>query len=173
MFTRRILFFLSVFLSVYQYGSAQEADFCDAVMAILRDAPNQFRNVHGSLKSSDASSSIFKSNIKVPGTINSRFVSSMGLFYEGALYQSSDKLAMEMAYGKYRAQLDGCLKPQGYNMSITNNFNVDSGDFKKAIFIQPFRDDMDIKKMPGHVTMEVDHNKETNVYTLIFYIFEH
>ena len=173
MFRSRIFFFTLIFLAGYNSVEAQSTDFCEAVTAILRDAPNQFRNVHGSLKESNSAASIFKTNIIVPGTINSRFVSSMGLFYEGAIFQTRDKNALRSVYEQYKARLDTCLSAQGFNMRTTNTFYAEIEEFKKVIYMVNFKPDDDIKKLPGHVTLEVDYNKERGAYTLSFYIFEH
>ena len=154
-------------------AQAQPEGFCEAVTAILRDAPNQFRNVHGGLKESNATASVFKSNIKVPGTLNSRFVSSMGLFYEGALFQNSDKEVITRGYDEYKEGLRHCLEAQGYHMTSVDNWVPQTRDFRKLIFTKTLSADADVKTMPGHVTMEVDYDKNRDLYTLSFYIFDH
>jgi len=154
-------------------ANGQPEGFCDAVNAILRDAPNQFRNVHGGMKESNATASVFKSNIKVPGTLNSRFVSSMGLFYEGALFQSSDKEVITRGYDEYKEGLRHCLEAQGYHMTSVDNWVPQTHDFRKLIFTKNLPADADVKTMPGHVTMEVDYDKTRDLYTLSFYIFDH
>ena len=82
----------------------------------MRDAPNKFRNTRGKLKDANANATIWNCEIKIPGTISSRFVASMGLFYEGAFLQTPNKDDLKAIYDKYKAKLDSCLIPLGYTL---------------------------------------------------------
>ena len=172
MFNKLILatvFFLAAFVQV---GRAQE-DFCEAVTAILRDAPNKFKNVRANLTQTSHGSEAYKSSIMVPGTITSRFVYSMGCFYEGALNQSKNLDHMKAAYDKYKGLLEKCLTPLGLNMRLNENFYPGLSEYKKVVFLPAYSKNTDFRKLKGHISMEVDFSKETGLYTLIFYIYEH
>ena len=152
---------------------AQSGDFCNAVNAIMHDGPNKFRNVRGNTISANANATIWSCGIKVPGTINSRFVASMGLFYEGAFLQTKDKDALRPVYNSCEAMLDSCLIPQGYSLSRTDNFYPGLGDYKKLVYISESQEDAMPLKPPPHVTLEVAYNKDAGDYTIVMYIFEH
>ncbi len=170
---KRILFLFSVALLASGATKAQDSDFCDAVKAIYWDAPNQFRNVHGNIFETSVGLSKFHSSIKVPGTINSRFVFAMGKFYEGALCQSKKLDEVKAAYNKYKAALNDCLTPEGLNMSLLDNFTPGLGELKKVAFMPPYSKDTDLKTLNGHIALEVDYNKSAKNYTLLLFIYEH
>ena len=172
MLLKPLLFCFVFLLAITGTVSAQD-DFCEAVTAILRDAPNQFRNVRTNVIQTSHASKIFKSGITVPGTISSRFVASMGNFYEGALAQSKTVAGIKDAYDNYKKQLSVCLDPQGLTISYGDNFYPGLEEYKKVVYMPPFNKDTSIKSLKGHVTMEVDYNKNSGLYTLLFYIYEH
>ena len=148
-------------------------DFCDAISVILRDAPNEFRNIRTNLTQTSVGMKIYKSGVIVPGTINSRFVYTMGNFYEGALAQSRDLAVIKVAYDQYKKKLEGCLKPKGLSMKFVDNFTPGLSAYKKVIYMPPVSKNTDLKAQKGHVSMEVDYNKNSGLYTLIFYIYQH
>ncbi len=155
----------------------QNDDFCKAVTAITNDAPNSFRNIKGA---PFRAKGMWESGIKVPGTIASRFVLTMGLYYEGAFFQTKDKTELMPAYEKYSAILKGCLLAHGYTVTAADNFYPGLGDFKKLIFMVDDKDEpVDPKANgkhalpPAHISMEVEYNKEVNKYTIVMFIFEH
>jgi len=41
------------------------------------------------------------------------------------------------------------------------------------VFMPEIKDDINIKKAPPHVTMEVTYSKQVGFYTIVVYIFEH
>ncbi len=172
MFLKRILLLLLITISqpvVY----AQQDDFCDAINAILRDAPNKFRNIRGNLVNAGSSATTWACGIKVPGTINSRFVYSMGLFYEGAFFQTKNKDEVKLVYEKYRGLLLDCFSPQGYILSVQDNFFPGMKEYKKLVFMPTVKDDTPPGAAPPHITMEATYSKQVGFYTVVMYIFEH
>ncbi|MFI5196057.1 MAG: hypothetical protein ACHQD8_03120 [Chitinophagales bacterium] len=152
---------------------SQQGDFCDAVTTIIRDAPNKFRNIKGKEIESNMNAIIWECGIKVPGTIGSRFVVSMGGFYEGAFFQTRNKGELKDFYDKYKDLLNACLAPQGYVLSLSDNFYPGLGDYKKIVLMQEVKTDTNAYSAPAHVTMEAVYNKDAKNYTLVIYIFEH
>ncbi len=122
MFLKKTNLFLLLFYicSISAYG---QDDFCDAINTIIRDAPNQFRNIKGNLINTSSNAIIWSCGIKVAGTINSRFVSSMGLFYEGAFLQTKNKEDVKFNYEKYKTMLSDCFLKEGYKLSLQDNFS--------------------------------------------------
>ncbi len=166
------LFFMCVLFPARDLR-AQEADFCEAVTAIYRDARFAFRNVHGDVRETSVGLAIFKTNIIVPGTINSRFVFAMGKFYEGALAQSKSLGDIKGKYEQYKAKLNDCLIPQGLHMTLMENFDPGLYEYKKVAFMPTYSPTDDVKSLKGHVTLEVDYNKISKIYTLILFVYEH
>lgn len=152
---------------------AQDDDFCNALNTIAQDAPNKFRNIRGKVTQDNGTATTWACGIKVPGTINSRFVSSMGLFYEGAVFQTKNKDELTAIYEKFEKQLNACLAPQGYNMSMVPNFSTGMDGFKKVVFVKEPKEDMKPENLPAHITMEALYSKESALYTVVIYIFEH
>ena len=169
----RLLLTFVLFLFPAALMAQGDDDFCEAVSVILRDAPNQFRNVRTNITQTSVGAATYKSGINVPGTLNSRFVSSMGVFYEGALCQSTDISVIKTAYEKYKIKLNDCLAGKGFKMSLLENLTPGLADYKKVSYLPAFDKDTDLRTLKGHVTMEVDYRKETGLYTLIFYIYRH
>ncbi len=152
---------------------AQENEFCTALHTIMKDAPNQFKNIRGKTMKAGGQSSIWTCGITIPGTISSHFVSYMGLFYEGAVYASKDKSGLANAYKEYKSKLSDCLLSQGYEISYTPNFYPEMGDFKKVAFLKSKRENIAGKDAPAHVALEALYNKTVGMYTVVFYIYEH
>ncbi len=164
---------MGVTLSVLTCTSAQAqiSDFCDAVSTILKDGPNQFKNIrHPDPERSGGNGLVYKSNINVPGTIISRFVASMGMFYEGALKQAPTSDLIKPEYDRIIAELNECLIAKGYAMRSAPNYIKGLESFKKIMFMPDFK--ASATPPYGHVTLEVDFNKESKQYTLILYIFQ-
>ncbi len=170
MFVKRLIITVAVSLiAVSTY--AQKNDFCDAVSAILKDAPNQFRNIRNPNPEKGGQNSItYKSGINIPGTIISRFISSMGFFYEGALKQAKTPEGLKDDYEHYKTILNTCLESKGYKMRLTPNYITGLENYKKVIFMPDFK--ASATPPIGHVALEVDFNKTSGMYTLIIYIFE-
>lgn len=150
----------------------QSTDFCHAVNTIMSDGCNKFRNVKGNLLNANENATTWACGIKVPGTINSRFVASMGLFYEGALLQTSNKEALNSVYDTYKVLLDTCLLSQGYTCSVNENYYPGLSDFKKLVYIYEQPDSSRLLKPQSHVTLEVASNKNMGIYTIVMYIFD-
>ncbi len=170
MFLRRFFFVIVLVISAGSAAFAQD-EFCEAVNAIIMDAPNQFRNVRGNAMG--ARGEIWASSIKVPGTISSRFVYAMGLFYEGGFFQSKDISKLRPVYEKYIRLLNECLSQQGYKMTSQPNFNPGLEAYKKQVFMLPERMSSASAGAPSHITLEATYSKTVGYYTLVMYIFEH
>jgi hypothetical protein len=171
MFFKRVALVFMLLFSCVTVGLAQQDDFCEAVNAITGDAPNQFRNIKGNMRNSGPGVATWACGIKVPGTINSRFVASMGLFYEGAFFQTKKKEEVANAYQKYGAMMQSCLLAQGYKLTLQDNFFPGMKEFKKLVFMRDTKEDAG--KAPAHLTMEATYSKEVGYYTVVMYIFEH
>ena len=163
-----------MFLGTLCYSNiyCQQSDFCDAVTTIMRDAPNKFRNIKGKVLQSNISAVIWDCGVKVPGTISSRFVLSMGSFYEGAFFQTREKEEIKTNYDNCKDRLVACLAPQGYTMSLTANFYAGLEAYKKIVFMKEPGEGKKIDSLPPHIAMEVVYNKDAKNYTIIMYIFE-
>jgi hypothetical protein len=158
-----------VISSVITY--AQQGDFCDAVTAIIHDAPEQFRNLKGKRGNQGVAS--WESGVKIPGTIASRFISSMGLFYEGGLFQAKTMDGLKEAYEKYKTKLGACLTPLGYVTSYQPNFAPGLNELKKVVFMRELTENTTANNAPAHVTLEALYSKQTGLYTVVMFIFEH
>ena len=163
--------FLTIVMLTAAYNShARPADVCNAINTIVRDAPNKFRNIRGAAQQSGLHVSSWACGIQVPGTIASRFVSSMGLFYEGAFFQTTDISEVRAVYEEHKKELTDCLLAQGYKLTMQDNFYPGMKDYKKLVFMP---DDAKAKTPPPHITMEAAYNKTVGKYTVVMYIFEH
>ena len=130
---------------------------------------------------SNMNATMWAVGIKVPGAIGTRLVSSMGLFYEGAFYQTKNKEELKTVYEKYKNLLTSCLASQGYKLSKQPNFYPGLGDYKKLVFMKESGDDGKTATAPAHasdsapphIAMEADYSKESGKYTIVMFIFEH
>lgn len=167
------LFISALFLLGFNSVVMAQDDFCEAVTTILRDAPKEFRNVRTNLTQTSVGAQVYKCGVNVPGTMSSRFVYTMGNFYEGALAQSKTIAAIKAPYEKYKKMLEECLAPMGLKMKLNDNFYPGLSDYKKVVYLPEFNKSVDIKSLKGHASLEVDYNKNSGLYTLIFYIYQH
>jgi hypothetical protein len=115
----------------------------------------------------------WSSGIKIPGTIASRFVASMGLFYEGAFLQTKNKNELREAYEKNKILLNNCLSANGYVLSSLPNFYPKMEDLKKIAWMVEPGENTKPANAPAHITLEATFNKDIGNYTLVMYIFEH
>lgn len=152
---------------------AQDADFCDAVKAILNDAPSGFSHVHARVFESNQNAMMWPATVKIPGAKACRVVKSMGLFYEAGLIQTSDKEKLEPVYKKYRDMLTDCLAPLGYKISYQPNFTAGLSDLKKIVFMKEIPDNLTVADLPPHVTLEAMYGKEVGGFTIVMIIFDH
>jgi len=164
--------FVALLLFMPTLCRAQD-DVCEALTAILRDAPNEFRNVRTQLVETGVSLKAYRTGIHVPGTIKERFVKSFGLFYEGALAQSTNTTDLKTKFDLYKKMLDRCLAPMGLKGSNRPLFDPRLKDFQKIVYLPPYDKNSDVTSLKGHVAMEVDYNKANGTYTLELFIFEH
>ena len=171
MFLRKLLLAILVFGIGHTY--AQQSDFCDAITTIIRDAPNQFRDIRGNMIKSDYNTIFWKSGIKVPGSIGTRFVASMGLFCECAFFQTKNKSEVKPVYDKYKRLLSSCLVPKGYTLLLHPNFYPGLSDYKKLVFMREIKGDEKADTPPAHVTLETTYNKDVGKYTIVMFIFQH
>jgi hypothetical protein len=146
-------------------------DRCEAIKAILRDAPNEFRNVRTNLTESGYAMRAYKSGIHVPGTINERFVAAYGMFYEGAIVQTNTIDSIRPHYEALKQALAGCLAEAGFSASERTGFDPEVKMFPKVAFLPKFDKNTDYKALKGHVAMEVDYNKMSKRYTLELFIY--
>jgi hypothetical protein len=170
------MFLKKVLLIIVIYGittaRAQSGDFCDAIMTISHDAPNQFRNIRGNMLDRNPNATIWAAGIKVPGGISARFVSSMGLFYECAFFQTKNKEEIKLAYDRYKELLSACLLPQGYTLMQQPNFYPGLSEYKKLVYMAEVKEDVKAGA-PSHFTLEAAYNKDAGLYTIVLFIFEH
>ena len=173
MFSSRILVIFIAGLMVFGKAIGQQGDFCDAISVIMRDAPNKFRNVRGKLQQANVNATFWDCSINVPGTLKSRFVASMGLFYEGAFMQSKNKDDVQSVYDTYKALLSSCLGAQDFKMTIQPNFFPGMEAYKKLVYMQEIKDDVQMDHPPAHTALEATYSKDLGTYTVVMYIFEH
>lgn len=171
MFKRYVCVILLLSMIAPGMVRGQQGDFCDAVTVIMRDAPNKFRNIRGKVQQANSTATLWDCGIRVPGVIKARFVAGMGLFYEGAVLQTTEKEDLREVYDKYKALLTQCL--EGYSVSSQDNFYAGLGDYKKLVFMKAVADDAPVDKAPPHVALEATYSKDMGVYTVVIYIFEH
>jgi len=152
---------------------AQNSDFCDAVQIIMRDAPNQFRDICGKEVSNSMFAIVWESGIKLPGTIAARFVYAKGLFYEDALLQTRNKQDIMPVYNMYTNMLDSCLMPLGYVPVDIENANPGLEGYKKIAWFDEQVQDTSSKTIPPHVALEVTQTNEKDLFTLVLFIYEH
>jgi hypothetical protein len=170
-FIRKILILTAFILPVSSFG--QDEEFCNAVLTITHDAPSGFRNIKGKMLQSNINATMWKSGIKVPGSIGDRFVQSMGLFYECAFFQTKNKNDLAPVYEKYRTLLNNCLLHEGYALSLHPNFSPGISSFKKLVFMTEAKNDANPASPPPHIALEVTYSKITGHYTIVMFIFEH
>jgi hypothetical protein len=94
----------------------------------------------------------------------------LGLFYEGAFFQTTDISEVRAVYEEHKKELTDCLLAQGYKLTMQDNFYPGMKDYKKLVFMP---DDAKAKTPPPHITMEAAYNKTVGKYTVVMYIFEH
>ena len=153
-----------------------QTTFCEGVNTILADAPQDFRNIKGRMMESNMNATMWASTIKLQGSIGYRLVQSMGLFYEAAIFQTSDKEKIQPYYEEYKQKLADCLGPKGYKMTLQENVTAGLGDFKKVVFMKDIgepKEGTTIKDLPPHATMEVLYNKDKGGFTVVIFLFQH
>lgn len=154
---------------------AQDASFCGTMNTILGDAPNRFKNIRDREMNQGAASQMWSSKVKLTGSVGYRIVSAMGLFYEAAFMQTTDKEKIGPVYEEYKKKLSDCLLPQGYKLSTQENVVAGLSDYSKLVFMKPLEDPKagdSLKDLPPHVTMEVLFHKDYG-FTVVAFIFEH
>lgn len=152
---------------------AQDTEFCEAVTAVLHDAPNGFRNIRGRMYESNQNASMWAATVKIPGTLAVRIVNSMGQFYEAGLVQTTNSADLPPLYNVYKQKLRECLEPMGYKMSTQPNFIAGLSELKKLVFMQELKEGLSVNQLPPHVAMEVTYSKEVGKFTLVMFIFDH
>lgn len=176
MFLKKYLSILAVVAAGNAGAYAQSGSFCDAINTIVADAPNEFRNIRGRVMDEGIGSTKWSSTVKIPGTIGYRIVQAMGLFYEGAIIQTTDKEKLIPVYEEYKKKLSECLLPQGYKLSNQENVVAGLSDYPKLVFMKDpgeFKDDSKIQDLPPHITMEVMYNKNAGGFSIVMFIFRH
>jgi hypothetical protein len=152
---------------------AQSSDFCEAVTAVMNDAPNEFRNIRGRMVESNMNSNMWASPVKVPGSLGHRVVQAMGLFYEAAFLQTTNRDDVRPAYDKLKQQLTQCLEPMGYKVSYQENFTAGLGDYKKVVLMKDLKPGLKSEELPPHATIEVTYSKDVGKFTVVMFLFQH
>ena len=172
MFFRNICCALVLLTLVNLNSTAQSSEFYDGVTTIMRDAPNQFRNIRGKTVSDNFFAIVWESGIKLPGALAARFVFSKGMSYECAFLQTNNIADVKGVYDRYVSLLDSCLKPMGYTMSLSDNFFPGMAEYKKVAFLPEIDPEKGEKSKP-HLAIEVTYSKEKQLYTVVLFIYEH
>jgi hypothetical protein len=170
---KRLLLPLMTAIAIATTANAQEGEFCDAVKAVLNDAPNGFSHVHARVFESNQNAMMWPATVKIPGAKACRVVKSMGQFYEAGLLQTTDKNKLEPVYKKYRDMLTDCLAPLGYKISYQPNFTAGLSDLKKIVFMKDIPENLTVAELPPHVTIEAMYSKDVGGFTIVMIIFEH
>ncbi len=178
MLIKRFPIVLFLALASHTVTSAQThmTNFCEAVTAVMNDGVNDFRNIKGKMMESNANANMWASTIKIPGSIGYRIVQSMGLFYESALIQTTNKDDLRPVYDEYKKKLSDCLLPKGYKLTYQENFVAGLGDYKKMVFMKEVKaatKESSVKDLPPHVTVEATYNKDIGKFTVVVFIFQH
>lgn len=170
---RRLLLPFAAALTFTTSARAQDGNFCDAVKAVVNDAPSGFSHVHARVFESNQNAMMWPATLKIPGAKACRVVKSMGLFYEAGLLQTSDKDKLEPVYKKYRDMLSDCLAPLGYKISYQPNFTAGLSDLKKVVFMKDIPENLTVAELPPHVTLEAMYSKDVGGFTIVMIIFDH
>ncbi len=173
MHMKQFILSLSAVVALSTAAQAQSSSFCEGVHDVLKDAPNDYRNILGRMMESTTSGTMWSSTVKIPGVVGYRIVSAMGYFYEGAFIQTTDKNKLKPLYDEYTEKLKACLAPDGYKLSYQENFIAGLSDFRKVIFMKDIKPGTDAKDLPPHVTMEALYNKDIGKFALVMFIFNH
>jgi len=170
---KRLLLSVAVACMLVPFAHAQDADFCDAVKAVLNDAPSGFSHVHARVFESNQNAMMWPATLKIPGAKACRVVKSMGLFYEAGLIQTSDKDKLEPVYKKYRDMLADCLAPLGYKISYQPNFTAGLSELKKVVFMKDIPENLTVAELPPHLTLEAMYSKDVGGFTIVMIVFDH
>lgn len=170
---KRLLLPVAIACLLAHTAPAQDGNFCDAVKAVLNDAPSGFSHVHARAFESNQNAMMWPATLKIPGAKACRVVKSMGLFYEAGMLQTSDKEKLEPVYKKYRDMLTDCLGPLGYKISYQPNFTAGLGDLKKVVFMKEIPENLTVAELPPHVTLEAMYSKDVGGFTVVMIVFDH
>ena len=170
---KRLFLLAAAICLVHTPTRAQSSDFCEAVTAVMNDAPNEFRNIRGRMVESNMNSNMWASPVKVPGSLGHRVVQAMGLFYEAAFLQTTNRDDVRPAYDKLKQQLTQCLEPMGYKVSYQENFTAGLGDFKKVVLMKDLQPGLKSEQLPPHATIEVTYSKDVGKFTVVMFLFQH
>lgn len=173
MFLRYLLIVFITVLPFCSQAQGQNSEFCDALFAIMDDAPNSFENIKGKMLNMNQNATAWMSPVKMPGSIGHRVVFSMGLFYEVAFAQSTNKNDIRPHYHKLKQQFADCLAPMGYTLTYQDNFTAGLADYKKVVFMKDLDAGTKKDNLPPHITMEVIYNKDFGQFTLVAFVFQH
>ncbi|PQJ11923.1 hypothetical protein CJD36_009015 [Flavipsychrobacter stenotrophus] len=90
--------------------------FCNAVNAVMRDAPNKYKNISGKQISAAFDQVLWQSKLRIPGADTPIIEFGAGLWTDFLcrLYISADRAAAFDIYGKYKDALTSCLTQRGY-----------------------------------------------------------
>ena len=151
---------------------AQTNDFCSGLQSILESAKLQFHDIKDSVLKANEYAIMWKVKKQLPGALKARLVSSMGIRYEAAMYQSTDIENLKETYKLLNTALANCLIKNGYKCSTANNFYPGLEDYKKVMYTQNITTNT-ADEAPPHISMEVDLFKASGTYSIIINIWEH
>jgi hypothetical protein len=151
---------------------AQNHDFCLGLQEIISSASMRFKDVKDTVLKANEYAIMWDVKKQLPGALKCRLVSSMGIRYEAAMYQSKDLENLKETYKILHVALSDCLVKQGYKIASADNFYSGLGEFKKYMYTrQQISDSAEVA--PPHVSMEADYFKGTGTYSIIIDVWEH
>lgn len=173
MLLKRLFTVLSIAIATNASAQLRMTNFCEGIDTIMKEAPTGYKNIMARMMESNVTGTMWASTIKIPGAIGYRIVQSMGMFYEAAFVQSTNKDDLTPVYAEYKDKITKCLESKGYKLSSQENFTAGLSDFRKLIWMIPPKEGMKADELPPHVTMEATYNKDIGKFTIVMFIFQH
>ncbi len=173
MLIKRLLTILSIALATNASAQLRMTNFCEGIDTIMKEAPTSFKNIKARLMEANVTGSMWASTIKLPGLVGYRIVESMGLFYEGALIQTTNKDKLGPVYDEYKKKITKCLEAKGYKLSTHENFTAGLSDYRKLVWMIPPKEGQKAEDLPPHVAMETMYSKEIGKFSIVMFIFQH
>jgi hypothetical protein len=173
MLIKRLLTILSIFVSVSASAQFEVGNFCESIDTLMKESAMGYHRIKARPMLSDPEVQMWASVIKMPGSIGYRIVSAMGVFYESAFAQSTNKDDLKSPYEEYKKKITACLESKGYKFSTQENFTAGLSDYQKLVWMIPPKEGTKAEDLPPHVTMEATYNKDIGRFTLVMFIFQH
>ena len=102
MHLRKLFTILSICIACNASAQLRMTNFCEAMDTVMEESNFGFKRIIAKMMASDMNYVMYASTIKIPGTIGYRVVFGMGKFYEGALFQSTNKDKLKPSYEQYK-----------------------------------------------------------------------